>query len=83
MIAQNTSWLTLTNILLGVAVVLCAVIAALGACYGVLSSLKKRKSYEAELDHDMDEMFPPHSPAETSPLHKLWHRLCRRLFHSP
>ena len=83
MTVQNTSWLTLTNILLGAAVVLCALIVAVGACCGVLSELKKRRSYEAELDRDMDAMFALH-PAGTAlhvtgtgSVHRLLQAICR------
>jgi len=74
MTVQNTSWLTLTNVLLGAAVVLCALFVALGASCELLAKLIKRKSYEAQLDHDMDEMFAsapfhqPHKILDAAPL---------------
>jgi hypothetical protein len=57
MARPDTFWLTLTNIVLGTLVVLCFLIIALGTLCETLSKLKKRRSYEAELNHDMQEMF--------------------------
>ena len=62
MAAPNTFWLTLTNIVLGALVVLCLVIMALETLCATVSKLKKRRSYGAELNHDMQEMFASAHP---------------------
>ena len=92
MLRSGTFWLTLTNIVLGTLVALCVVIIALVSLCQVLSTWRKRRSSDAELDHDMREMFaPPHTPVAlhhtghgrpiSCPLEalcRLWRRLsCR------
>ena len=62
----DTRWLTATNILLGAFVAVCFVIIILGWICEAISSRRKRASYEAELNHDMEEMFgvvPPRGAA--------------------
>ena len=55
---SDSFWLTLTNIMMGVALLVCVLIAVLGTLSQTLSNAKKRRSYRAELNHDMQEMFP-------------------------
>jgi hypothetical protein len=55
--SPNTFGLTLTNILLAALVVLAVLAVLLGTLCEIVSERKKRASYEAELDHDMREMF--------------------------
>ena len=58
----QTFWLTAMNIALGALVVLGCLAAAAGRLSGALSRLRKRRSYAAELNHDMEQMFgPPHA----------------------
>lgn len=57
MVRPDTFWLTLTNIVLGALVVLCFLVIALGTLCETLSKRKKQRSFESELDHDMQEMF--------------------------
>jgi hypothetical protein len=57
----ETFWISLTNILLGGAVVLCILVIVLGLIGGSLRLLRKRRSYQAELDRDLEEIFgKPH-----------------------
>jgi hypothetical protein len=50
--------LTLTNIVLAVLVLGAVLYVASGPLREVLAKLRRRKAYEAELNHDMAEMFP-------------------------
>ena len=45
------------NIVLGVLVALCCVATAAGFIREAVSKLRKRRSYTAELNHDMEQMF--------------------------
>ena len=57
----KTWWLVFTNIALGVVVVLCLLTVVVGLLYEVISRLRRRRLYRAELNHDMQELFgPPH-----------------------
>jgi hypothetical protein len=60
----QTFWLTAMNIALGALVVLGCLAAAAGRLSGALSRLRKRRSYAAELDHDMEQMFGPRLRSE-------------------
>jgi hypothetical protein len=66
MLLPNTRWLTLTNVLLGVVVVLCLLLVAVGVLCDVISKLRRFRSYERELDRDMEKAFGP-QPAALSP----------------
>ncbi len=87
MLRQNTSWLTLTNIVLGAMVVLCFLFVALGTLCETIAKARKRRSYEAELDSDLEEMFAldhPHAAAHIGALHRFMEAACavwRRLVH--
>ena len=91
MFRPNPFWLTLTNIALGAVLVLCVLVIVLGTLCETLSNSKKRRSYRAELNHDMQEMFAGTVPHVASvpagrprPTHGLLEPLCRiwrRLFH--
>ncbi len=87
MMRQNTSWLTLTNIVLGALVILCFLFVALGSLCETIAKAKKRRSYEAELDSDLEEIFAagcPHTATHAGALHRLMETVCRawrRLFH--
>ena len=64
----QTFWISLTNILLGGAVILCILVIVLGLIGGSLRLLRKRRSYQAELDRDLEEIFgmPHPHPAAAS-----------------
>jgi hypothetical protein len=55
----DTFWLTLTNIVLGALVILCVLVLITGTLCEMLSKLRRERTFEAELNHDMREMFPP------------------------
>lgn len=58
----RTFWLTVMNIALGAAVILC-LLATTAALFGHLLSRRiRRRSIEAELNHDMQRMFGPPRP---------------------
>jgi hypothetical protein len=57
MARPDTFWLTLTNIVLGALVILCVLVTALALLCEILSKQRKKRSYGAELNHDMHEMF--------------------------
>jgi len=63
MAGSSTFWLTLTNIVLGILVVICVLMVALQALCETLSKLKRRRSYGVELNHDMREMFARDRPS--------------------
>ncbi|HTP31403.1 MAG TPA: hypothetical protein VMJ75_04465 [Candidatus Acidoferrales bacterium] len=81
---HNPFWLTLTNIILGAAVLLCLAVIALEVLCEARAHRKSWRSYDAELDHDMQEMFaashPPVVFAHTTPpgaSSKLLESVCR------
>jgi len=91
MLRSETFWLTLTNILLGAALIVCVLILVLGDICDALSAVRKRRSYRVELNHDMREIFAA-TPARVAtlgdgsakPAHRLLEalcRICRRLVH--
>jgi len=49
----DTTWLSVTNIALGVVVVLCVGVMLGGIAHELISRMRKRRRIEAELDHDM------------------------------
>ena len=61
---QNTRWLTVTNIALGVFVVFCLLLIAVETICDAIAKLRRHLGYEAELDQDMDRMFGPHPEME-------------------
>lgn len=63
----KTFWLSLTNVLLAVAVVLCFLVIAVGLLCDYAMGLKKRRSYRSELDHDLRELFGLPDPRMASP----------------
>jgi hypothetical protein len=83
--------LTLTNILLALLVMGAVLYVAVGPLRDWLAKLRRRRAYEAELNHDMTEMFPTRScaavaaPAAHPGLAKrmlaalsgFWHRIAR------
>lgn len=91
-VRHSTFWLTLTNIVLGAAVVLCLVVIALEALCEAYSHHRRWRSYDVELNHDMQEMFatarPPLAAAHTKPpgavcqlleaVCRFWYRVTRR-----
>ena len=66
----KTFWLTVTNIALGAFVVICFLVIAVGLLCEVLRRPRKRKSYRAELNHDMHEMFGFPHPQSHGWLHR-------------
>jgi len=52
----ETTWLTITNIVLGAVAALCVVVMAGGVIHEVISRIRKRRRIEAEIDRDM-QMF--------------------------
>lgn len=64
----KTFWLSLTNALLGAAVVLCILVIVVGLLCGSAATLRKRRHYRAEMNHDWQELFGmPHPPAAPRP----------------
>jgi predicted histidine transporter YuiF (NhaC family) len=64
----ETFWLSLTNALLGAAVVLFILVIVVGLLCGSASALRKRRHYRAEMDHDLEEIFgDPHPQAAPTP----------------
>lgn len=57
----ETTWLNITNILLGAVVVLCAAIMLGGIAYELISRVRKRRRIEAEIDGDVKAMFDDHA----------------------
>jgi len=83
MARPDTFWLTLTNIVLGILVVLSFLAIALETLCEALSNLRKRRAFDAELKHDMEEMFATgrgravlHEYPSGS-VHKLLETVCR------
>jgi hypothetical protein len=64
---RQTFWLTAMNIALGALVALCCLATLVGSLYEALSRLRKRRSYAAELNHDMEQMFGPPRPGVAAP----------------
>lgn len=61
----DSTWLNITNIVLGVVVALCVLVMAGGIVHEFVSRIRKRRRIEAEIDRDMrllndDRAF--HSP---------------------
>lgn len=50
---SETTWLTVTNIILGVVAALCALIMAGGVVHEIVARIRKRRRIEAEIDRDM------------------------------
>ena len=57
MTTPDTFWLTATNVVLGVVVVLCFVVLACQCICGFILQHRKERRFEAELNRDMKEMF--------------------------
>jgi hypothetical protein len=58
----RTFWLTVMNVALGAAVILCLLAIAAALFCHLLSRLIRRRSIETELNHDMQRMFGPPRP---------------------
>ncbi len=81
--AGTPFWLTLTNIVLGVLVVVAVLYVASGPLWDLVTKLRNRKAYEAELNHDMREMFGAPGEGVDSEriggsLRERWRRFTRR-----
>jgi hypothetical protein len=65
----KTFWLSLTNALLGAALVLCILVVVIGLLCGSISAVRRRRHYRAELDHDLQVLFgtPPQQCAPIQP----------------
>ena len=57
MLVSRTFWLTLTNVLLGLAVLFCLVGSAVAILYGVCTRRAKRNSRIEHMDREMGEAF--------------------------
>lgn len=58
----RTFWLTVTNLVLGLVVILLLIGVATGVLCEFVSRFRKRRSADEELERDMHEMFPrPHA----------------------
>jgi hypothetical protein len=57
----ESSWLNITNIALGVVVVLCAVIMLGGVAHEFISRMRNRRRVDAELDRDMRLLNDDHA----------------------
>ena len=80
---RTALWLILTNILLGVLVVAAVLYVLSGPFRDMLSRLKKIRGYEAEVNHDMEEMFPggPRPGLARrirTRIHDIWRRIAAR-----
>jgi hypothetical protein len=60
---QHDRALTLTNIVLALLVIGAVLYVVSGPLLDWVARLRKRRAYEAELNHDMEEMFPRHVSA--------------------
>jgi len=57
----ETTWLNITNIVLGVVVVLCLFIMLGGIAHEFISRIRERRRIDAELDHDMRLLTDEHA----------------------
>ena len=57
----DSAWLNITNLALGVVVVLCAAIMVVGIAYELIARARKRRRIEAELDRDMQLLNDEHA----------------------
>ena len=57
----DTTWLNLTNIVLGAVIALCALVMVGGVVHEFISRLRKRRRIEAELDRDMRLLNDDHA----------------------
>ncbi|MGA2132719.1 MAG: hypothetical protein ABSH50_10535 [Bryobacteraceae bacterium] len=57
----ETHWLIVTNIILGLVVVLCVAIMAGGMVHEVIARLRKRRRVSAEIDRDMQMLNDDHA----------------------
>jgi len=57
----ETAWLNITNIVLGVVVVLCVVVMLGGIAHEFISRARKRRRIDAELDRDMRLLNDDHA----------------------
>lgn len=57
----ETHWLIVTNVVLGLVVVLCVVIMAGGIVYEIAARRRKRRRMEAEIDRDMRRLNDDHA----------------------
>lgn len=53
----NTSWLTITNIVLGAVVLLMLLLTVAGVIWEQIARVRRRRSIEEELNHDMKQFF--------------------------
>jgi len=53
----KTFWLSLTNALLGAAILLCILVIVVGLLCGSVSAVRKRRHYRVELDQDLEVFF--------------------------
>ncbi|MGD0499423.1 MAG: hypothetical protein ABSC23_13410 [Bryobacteraceae bacterium] len=58
----RTFWLTVMNVALGAAVILCLLATAAALFCHLLSRAIRRRSIETQLDRDMQRMFGPPRP---------------------
>ena len=64
----KTFWLSLTNAVLGAAIVLCILVIVAGLLCGSISAVRRRRHYRTELDRDLEEIFgAPHPGSGPSP----------------
>ena len=57
----DSTWLTITNIVLGVVVVLCVAVMLGGIAHEFISRAGKRRRIDAELDRDMRHLNDDHA----------------------
>lgn len=57
----DSSWLNITNIVLGVVVALCVVLMLAGIAHEFLSRVRRRRAIDAELDRDMRLLNDDHA----------------------
>lgn len=57
----DTHWLLITNIVMGVVVLLCVAIMAGGIAYEIAARIRKRRRFEAEIERDMQMFADDHA----------------------
>lgn len=57
----DSTWLNVTNIALGVVVVVCVAVMLGGVAHEIISRLRKRRRIDAELDRDMHLLNDDHA----------------------
>jgi hypothetical protein len=57
----QTQWLTITNIVLGIIVAISLIVMMGGIAHEIVSRVRRRRRYEAEIERDMRELADTHA----------------------